>query len=81
MVIKQINEKKAIVKIGKTELFFMETGDYLSITSTQAYRALEYKKGSLSARTARGLKTGQAIKDIIKKAKGSSAEIILIEIS
>ena len=86
MIITSLSMTKAKIQIGRTELFLYEIGGHLTIRSMNEsealkYELLKYKKGSLSFRVSKGMKIKNAIKDLIRKAKGCSTEIILINCS
>ena len=81
MIIYPLSMTKAKIQIGSRELFLYEIGDHLTIQSSNPFESLRFKKGSVSFRTKKGMKMKNAIKDLIKKATGSSTEIILIDLS
>lgn len=81
MKITDMSASKKIVAVGNTSLFLYEIGGHLTIQSTDEHELLRFKKGSLSFRTSKGMKLKHAIKDLISKGKGSTTEIILINVS
>ena len=81
MIICPLSMTKVKVQVGSTELFLYEIGGHLTIRSTNEDELLRYRKGSVSFRTKKRMKVKNAIKDIIKKSKGTSTEILLIDCS
>lgn len=77
MRINHFRTKVATVTVEGKHYSLLEVNGNLAITMPDG-SLVRFKKGSLKARTAKGLNLRQAVKDIIQKTKSTGTECLII---
>lgn len=72
--------KHPVLKIGSRSLVLMELDSHLVLLDAQELGApVQYKKGSVTFRTKKGMKVRAALKDLISKGKAATTETVIID--